>query len=347
MSTTTEREIREQPDVLERLLDSCGPAVTALARDIQSRQVIYVLIAARGTSDNAGIYAKYLLAAYNGLPVAMTTPSLYTFYRKPPRLKDVLVMGISQSGQSEDVLEVIQEAGRQGAVTACLTNDPSSPIARSSRHVIDLQAGAEKAVAATKTFTASLAVIARLSVALSGDKTMLSALRETPKHVSSVLRSADPLIRDKAERYRYMQRCVVIGRGFTYPTAFETSLKMKELTYVTAEPYSSADFLHGPVAMIDDGFPVYLIAADGALSPHFTEIAGQLAGRGAEIIAASNCPEVLSAARTPIPLPAEVPEWLFPIPGVVPGQLFAMRLALAKGFDPDSPRGLHKVTVTR
>jgi glucosamine--fructose-6-phosphate aminotransferase (isomerizing) len=345
--TILEREIGEQPDALSRTLDSCGQAVDRLCSEIKRKDISYVVIAARGSSDNAGTYAKYLFSSFNGWPVVQSTPSLYTFYHTPPRLKNALVLGISQSGQSEDIVEVLADARRQGSLTASLTADPSSPLARSSDHVLLLHAGEEKAVAATKTFTCSLALLASLSIALQGDKSRLAAIKGLPELAARTIAEAGKAAAAKAERYRYMDRCVVIGRGFSYGIALEIALKLKELTYVTADPYSSADFLHGPMAMIEPGFPVLLVAPSGILLPHMMEFAAQLADRGSEIIAISDTEEILRFGLTRLPLPEGLPEWLSPVLAVIPGQLLGLHLALAKGFDPDAPRGLKKVTVTR
>jgi glutamine---fructose-6-phosphate transaminase (isomerizing) len=342
-----EREIGEQPDALARTLDTCKAPVEALCSEIRRRDVSYVLIAARGSSDNAGTYAKYLFSAFNGLPVMQSTPSMYTFYHTPPRLRNALVLAISQSGQSEDIVEVLADARRQGALTASITSDPSSPLARSSDHVLQLQSGNEKAVAATKTFTCSLTLLASLSVALQGDASRLAAMAQLPDRAARAIDAVSKVICAKAERYRYMDRCVVISRGFSYGIALEIALKLKELTYVTAEPYSSADFLHGPMAIIEPGFPVVLVATSGTLLPHMEEFTAQLADRGAEIVAISDCEEILKFGRTRLPLPVGSPEWLSPILAVIPGQLMGLHLALAKGLDPDAPRGLKKVTVTR
>ncbi len=345
--TVLEKEIGEQPDALSRTLDSCGQAVDRLCSEIKRKDISYVLIAARGSSDNAGTYAKYLFSSFNGWPVVQSTPSLYTFYHTPPRLKNALVLGISQSGRSEDIVEVLADARRQGAMTASITADSSSPLAGCSDHLLLLQTGGEKAVAATKTFTCSLALLARLSFTLLGDKGRLAALQTIPEHAARTIDEAGKAAAAKAERYRYMDRCVVIGRGFSYGIALEIALKLKELTYVTADPYSSADFLHGPMAMIEPGFPVILVAPSGTLLPHMKEFAAQLADRGSEILAISDSDEILKFGLTRLPLPEGLPEWLSPVLAVIPGQVLGLHLALAKGFDPDAPRGLKKVTVTR
>ena len=346
-ATILAKEIGEQPQAIARTLDSCGPAVEKLCSDIRRKEISYVLLAARGSSDNAGTYAKYLFSSFNGWPVVQSTPSLYTFYHTPPRLKNALVLGISQSGQSEDIVEVMADARSQGALTASVTADASSPLAKSSDHVLLLQTGPEKAVAATKTFTCSLALLAELSVALQGDQKKLAAMKELPEHAGKTVEMGEKAAAAKAERYRYMDRCVVIGRGFSYGIALEIALKLKELTYVTADPYSSADFLHGPMAMIEPGFPVILVAPSGTLLEHMKEFAGQLSERGSEILAISDSEAILGFGLTRLPLPGDLPEWLSPVLAVIPGQLLALHLAVAKGFDPDAPRGLKKVTVTR
>ena len=342
-----EREIGEQPEALAHTMEACLPEARALGSDLARRDVSYVLIAARGSSDNAGVYATYLFPAFNGLPVALATPSLYTFYHRPPRLRGALVIGISQSGQSEDVVEVLTDARKQGALTAAVTAEGSSPLARAAERLLHLQTGSEKAVAATKTFTSSLAALAVLSAALANDTDRLEELKRLPDIVSQTIQSASGPASLKAERYRYADRCVVIGRGYSYCAAMEIALKLKELTYVTAEPYSSADFQHGPMAMLQPGFPVVLVAPRGALTPHLTDFAGQLSQREAEVIAISDVEEILGRANVRLPLPAGCPEWLAPVASVIPGQLLGLHLASAKGLDPDRPRGLHKVTITR
>lgn len=342
-----EREIYEQPITIARLLETARGTVEKLTAAIREREVCYLMIAARGSSDHAATYAQYLFAAYNGLPVALATPSLYTIYRRPPRLRHVLVLGISQSGQSVDILEVVQEASRQGALTAAITNDPSSPLAQAVEFVLDLNAGEEKAIAATKTYTASLTMLALLSAVLERDEERLACLVQLPQSVTRTLELAAEAVERQAERYRYMEDCVVIGRGLNYATAFEIALKLKELTYVVAVPYSSADFLHGPMAIVEPGFPVLVVAPDGAMFPDMLAFLKQLNGRAAEILAISNRMEALELAKTALPLPTGIPEWLSPVTAVIPGQLLSLHLALAKGLDPDAPRGLRKVTVTR
>ena len=344
-STHVYREIHEQPDVLARLLKEERGTVEALAAEIKRRDIQYIVIAARGTSDNAGRYAQYLLGAMNGLYVGLATPSLFTIYDAPPRFGNALVLGISQSGKSPDIVAVLAEARRQGALTAALTNFPGSDLGQVADFVIDLHAGEELAVAATKTYTAELTAIAMLSTALSGDAEMARALELVPAHVTETL-NLNGGLDCIAERYRYAQVCVTIGRGYNYSTAFELALKLKEMTYTVVEPYSSADFLHGPLALIALGFPVITVAPSGKMLPEMKTFMATAKDRGAELIVISDDAEALALGRVAFALPAGVPEWLSPICAIVPGQLLAMHLSHTRDFDPDRPRALHKVTET-
>jgi glucosamine--fructose-6-phosphate aminotransferase (isomerizing) len=343
-------EIFEQPDVLARLLENQKDRMRAIAVALREYDIRYLFLVARGTSDNAGLYAKYLWGAFNQLPTALATPSLFSLYGKPPSLKNALVMGISQSGQSPDIVKVMAEAQRQGAPTLAIVNAPRSPLAQTAQFVIDVEAGPELAVAATKSYTAQLMAIAMLSVALSemaGDiEDRWPDLERVPALVQQAL-DLDPVIARAAERYRYMEQCVVLGRGFNYATAFEWSLKMKELAYIIAAPYSSADFQHGPVAVVSQGFPVLAVVPDGAVfDDMFALLKDLVTVQGVELLAISNRDEVLSLAHTSLRLPLNMPEWLSPLVTIVPGQLFSYYLTRAKGYDTEAPRGLHKVTLT-
>ena len=331
------QEIHQQPRVLADLLDGERANVERLVADLRRHHITHCVIAARGTSDNAGRYAQYLFGAANGLTVGLATPSLHTIYGRPPRYDDALVIGISQSGKSPDIVSVIAEARRQGAVTLAISNFPHSDLAQAADHVIHLHAGPEKAVAATKTYTAELAAIALLSAIAADDQEMLHTLGRVPAQIEQTLWLA-PEIARQAERYRYMRVCVVIGRGYNYATAFETALKIKELNYIVAEPYSSADFMHGPVALIEEAFPTVVIAPSGIMLPEIREFIGTLKARGAEVIAISDDDETLALARTPFRLPVTVPEWVSPLISIVPGQLFAMSLAHVRDLDVDRPR---------
>lgn len=339
------KEIHEQPESLERFIRTGLGPVRDLAKRMQAENIRQVVIAARGTSDNAGRYAQYLLGLHNRLLVTLSTPSLFSIYRQPPDLRGMLVLGISQSGQSPDLVAVLEEANRQGAVTAAITNHADSAMAQQAGYVIPLLAGPERSLAATKTYTAQLTALAALSALLSGNQAMLSELELVPAAVAAILeRQAE--VERIAERYRYMERCVTIGRGLNYATAFELSLKLKELTYTVAEPYSSADFLHGPLAVVDPGFPVFLIAPRGVILPELKEFLVTLTERRAEVITISNDDEINAQASRALPLPVTLSESLSPLAAIVPGQLFSMYLASTRGIAVDHPRGLSKVTET-
>jgi glucosamine--fructose-6-phosphate aminotransferase (isomerizing) len=339
-------EIFEQPEALARLLDRQRGTVESAARTIRARGVEGIFLAARGSSDNAGLYAKYLWGAHNRLVVALAAPSLFTLYHRPPVIGNLLVVGISQSGQSPDIVTVLSEGRAQGALTLAITNDPTSPLAETAELVLDTEAGPERAIAATKTYTAQLLAIAMVSVALSEESGGWDELAGVPDQVRATL-ALDAGIAAGAERFRDVTRCVVLGRGYNYATAFEWALKLKELAQVVAQPYSSADFLHGPVAMVADRFPVLAAIPGGAVFGDVMSLLTTLVNEHrSEVVAISEREEALALAQVPLGLPAGVPEWLTPLVGIVAAQLFCYHLTLAKGLDTERPRGLSKVTRT-
>jgi glucosamine--fructose-6-phosphate aminotransferase (isomerizing) len=278
--------------------------------------------------------------------MALATPSLFTYYQSPPRLQDALVVGVSQSGQSPDIVSVLEEGRKQNCLTLAITNAPDSPLAKTADFVLDIQAGSEKAVAATKTYTSQLMAIAMLSAALSDSDEHWRQLAHVPEWVRHVL-GLDKEIAQMTQRYRYMDQCVVLGRGFNYSTAYEWALKLKELTYIIAEPYSSADFQHGPIAMVEGGFPILAVAPKGKVHGSMKDMLMWLRkDRNAELVVISDDADSLSLAQSPICLPSQIPEWLTPLVGIIPAQLFACHLTTVKGYDTDRPRNITKVTET-
>jgi glutamine---fructose-6-phosphate transaminase (isomerizing) len=341
-----EREIAEQPEIIGDLLERESSTVKQIAKAIRDFNPVFIHIAARGTSDNAARYAQYLFGIHAHLPVGLAAPSIHTLYETSPNLSRALVLGISQSGKSEDVCRVIADAREQGALTVAITNAPDSPLARAAQFHLNVMTGPEVSVAATKTYTAQLTAVAMLMSAVVDQPELNQSLNQLPSFIAETLSQVDS-IAAWAERYRYMERFVTIGRGYNYCTAFEISLKIKELCYISGEGYSEADFRHGPFALIDSGFPVIVIAPSGKTLATLTDLVSKLNERQAETLIISNDSFVLSQANKAMVLPAALPEWLSPIAAVIPGQIFAMRLAIEKGHAVDAPRGLNKVTVTR
>jgi glutamine---fructose-6-phosphate transaminase (isomerizing) len=339
-------EILEQPAALRRLLAEGREPVARAAAKIKEFAPEWALIAARGSSDNAARYAQYLLGAHNGLGVGLAVPSLISLYGAAPRMGRAAVIGISQSGQSPDIVGVLSTAAKQGAVTIAVTNDPASPLARASAATLPLFAGEEKAVAATKTYTTELFALAMLSAALEGNPARQATLERVPGYVEQVIASVQGNVAEAAKGFANAGKLVVLGRGFNYSTAFEVALKIKETCYFIAEPYSVADLLHGPVAMIDQHFPVMVVAPSGPTQADIPALFDLLEKRGARTLAISDRTDVLSRAQYGLRMPSDVPEWVSPIVGVVAGQLFAHALCVATGQDPDEPRGLSKVTLT-
>ena len=343
MSSHLERELREQPNALERLLETQRGSAERIAALFRRDDVKYVLIASRGSSSNAARYAQYVLGRAHRVPVAFATPSLYTLYGQPPRLDGALVLGISQSGRSPDVKEVIEEARRQGRPTVALTNDPASPLAAASDEVLELQAGEELAVAATKTYVNSLGAIALLFAVATDDRDALVELERIPSQLAlQIERSWDDV-----RGLEGIDGGTVVARGVNYATSFEIALKIRELSGLLFEAYSSADLLHGPVAALAEGWPVLAVAPRGPAFESMAEVLDALKARRPRLLVVSDDERALARADVALPLWTRVPEWLSPLVAVVPGQLAALRLAQLRGIDLDNPLGLSKVTLTR
>ncbi len=339
-------EIQEQPAALERTLKEEMRAIEELKSRLSAKPPRMILLAARGTSDNAAQFGRYLLEITTGIPVSLAAPSIFTLYKAPVKLDDVLVVAISQSGESTDTNLVLQRAREQGCVTVGVTNEAASSLARLAEHTFLVRAGKEKSVAATKTYTGQLLMIYLLAHALGG-RIELGDLLRLPDLVQQALK-LEPEVRAKAERFRFMDHAVVIGRGLNYSNAFEFALKLMETCYVIAERFSSADLLHGPIAMVEAGFPAFLFTPTGVTWPGLRGMLEQLNGLRAEtlLITDRSNTEAVSLQKNAIVIPAELPEMYTPIPYIVPAQLFAATLAEHKGLNPDEPRTLSKVTRT-
>ena len=268
-----------------------------------------------------------------------------SIYGAEPDVSDALVIGISQSGASPDIVAVIASAARQGAATLAITNDPASPLAATADHVFDLAAGPERAIAATKTYTTSLLAIARLSLALDPDPVADAAIDAVPDAIESAL-GLEARVEEVIAGLGPVDRCVIVGRGFEYATARETALKLKELAQVFADPYSSADFRHGPIALVQPGIPAIVIAPMGAPAASMADLVTDLAGRGVDTVVLSDLDATLELGRWPVRLPGGVAEWLRPVVSIIPGQLLAYHVTVARGLDPEAPRSLTKVTRT-
>lgn len=338
-------EIHAQPDILRHLLDQQSEHIAQVAAHIRDYQPRFVVIAARGTSDNAARYAKYLFEIQLGLPVSLAAPSVNTLYQAQPKMDNTLVIGISQSGQSADVRQVLADAKASNALTLAITNYDDSPLAQTADHHINLCAGEEKSVAATKTYTTELTVLASLIHNIARNEAALARLQRIPDDVATALSHAHAL-EPWVKHYSYVERIAVIGRGYNYATAFEISLKIKELCYIVGEEYSEADFRHGPIAIVAPRFPIITIAPQGKPLTLMLDLLDKLKTKQASCIVFSDNPDVLQQFEHSIMLPSNVPEWLMPICAIIPGQLFAYHLAIAKGYDIDNPRGLNKVTIT-
>ncbi|MBV8843617.1 MAG: SIS domain-containing protein [Bryobacterales bacterium] len=343
-------ETRQQPETLRRTLERGLRDIRSLELRLKKDPPRLVVIAARGTSDNAAQFGRYLIEITTGIPVSLAAPSIATLYKRGGDRRGVLVIGISQSGESTDTNAVLADGRERGATTLGITNEPASTMAKTAEYTLLVRAGKEKSVAATKTYTGQLMALYLLAAALGGG-VRAEQLRQIPDRVDAVLRR-EAAIAETTERYRFMNGTVIVGRGLNYANALEFGLKLMETCYVLAERFSGADLLHGPIAMVERGFPVFVFAPGGPTWPSISAVLRQLNELKADmlVITGRGNKHARGLGRTielpPLPAAPGIPDLYTPIPYIIPAQLFAAHLARIKGFDPDRPRTLSKITRT-
>lgn len=337
-------EIAEQPAALARTISEERGKIAKLSQTLRTRDIDLIVLVARGSSDNAALFGRYLLEITTGIPVSLSAPSVHTIYNAKLKLDRALVVGVSQSGEGEDINRVLENARQCGAYTVGITNEPNSSMTSLVDETLLTHGGRERSVAATKTFTGQMLLFYMLAAQLA-DQPSLVRYDAIPDFVSAALEQK-PAIFELVQRYVFMENCVVVGRGLAYANAYELALKLMETCYVVAERFSSADFLHGPLAMVERHFPVILFAPPGTMLPGVKSLIERLRELHADTLAITSDIEAAGLCTRSIIMPRDIDEFLAPIPYIVPGQLFAALLAEAKGLDPDSPRSLSKVTRT-
>jgi glucosamine--fructose-6-phosphate aminotransferase (isomerizing) len=337
-----EREIAEQPAAWRRLL-SQSDAISDAARRIRGQDPAFVMFIARGTSDHAALYGKYLAEVMCGFPAGSWSPSTTTLYGATPRLDRCLVIALSQSGGSPDLVQSLASARRGGALTLAITNDPASPLAAEAELRLDLHAGPERAVAATKSYTAELLTLAVLFGELAGSP--IAEVDRLPEWGESVLSAPDGerAIADAAQRFSG-DRFVLAGRGYSSATAHEGALKLMETCYVSAAGFSGADLIHGPFAMIDSTVATIAIAPPGRGGDAMQDALLRLRAVGSPLLLIG--PGGSAPGELSVSLPREVPETLAPLLEILPLQRLALAISRQRGIDADRPRGLLKVTLT-
>lgn len=348
-------EIRQIPGVVQEQLDATGAALEAVAEAVRGARPRWVSIVARGTSDHAAIYARYLIETQLGWPVGLASPSVTTIYHAPTDWSDGLVLAVSQSGRSPDLTAVVEAARRGGALTVAVTNVAGSPLELAAAHTVACRAGEERAVAATKSYVAELAALAGIVAALVPDSDLAAALPRVPAVLGRTLEAASAwfagaghgLGLELVEAVAVAGRALVVSRGFNLATALETALKMKETGRIFAEGYSSADLEHGPIALASAGFPTVVFRPDGPMGAAIDPAAAKARARGASPwiiggVEVAGAPDALAIDGL-----AELPECLTPLALILPGQLLAEAVAVRLGLSPDAPSGLSKVTLTR
>jgi glutamine---fructose-6-phosphate transaminase (isomerizing) len=339
-------EIAEQPAVWRRLVAStdADSDIARAAALIRAHRPRFVLFVARGTSDHAALYAKYVAEIVHELPCGLVSPSTMTAYGARPDLSGVLMIGVSQSGGSPDLVRSLMVGRERGALTLAVTNNPASPLAAAAEAHVDIQAGPELAVAATKSYTAQLLALHLLFDAVRGGRPDAGAVNAVADAAQQLVES-DATVAELAQRYRFASRLVTTGRGYSYPTAREGALKLMETCYLSAQAFSGADLLHGPLAMLDPQVPVLAVAAAGIGGSAMREVFERIANQGADLFCVGTKDAVVSA-NAGVVLPGGIPEELSPLLEIIPFQQLSLHLALARGQNPDAPRGLRKVTET-
>jgi glucosamine--fructose-6-phosphate aminotransferase (isomerizing) len=335
-------EICEQPAVLEKTIKAEMPKTKKLGAFLREKDIDLIVLAARGSSDNASLFGRYLLEITTGIPVSLSAPSVFTLYNAKLNLKRALVIGVSQSGEGIDINTVLESAKKSGAITLGITNEADSTMAKITDETLLIHAGREKSVAATKTYTGQMLHFYLLASVLSDKKIDFEKIPDYAARALALKNEIETLV----ERYLFMENCVVVGRGINYGNSYELALKLMETCYVVAERFSSADFFHGPLAIVERRFPVIMFAPNGVTKQSNIDLLKNLHELHADSFSITNDKEIAKLSSLALSMPPEIDEFLSPIPFILPAQLFAAFLAKLKGINPDSPRSLSKVTKT-
>lgn len=338
-------EIAEQPAALRRTIAEESAKVSRLGKFLRGRGIDLIVLVARGSSDNASLFGRYLLEIKTGIPVSLSAPSVHTLYGARLDLRRALVVGVSQSGEGEDINRVLENARAGGAYTVGITNEPASSMTGLVDETLLTHGGRERSVAATKTFTGQMLHFYMLASALAEDEEARIDYTSIPDWAERALELRSQ-VAEIVERYVFMENCVVVGRGLLYANAYEMALKLMETCYVVAERFSSADFLHGPLAMVERHFPVLLFAQPGVTREATRSLVERLRELRADTLAITEDEGIAASCTRALRMPAGLDELLAPIPYIIPAQLFAAMLADCKGLNPDAPRSLSKVTRT-
>lgn len=336
------QEITEQPVVLERTIQAEREKLAKLGDFLRKKDIDLIVLVARGSSDNACHFGRYLLEVTTGIPVSLSAPSVFTLYNAKLNLSRALVVGVSQSGEGVDINTVLEAAKKAGAYTLGITNEAGSTMAKIADETLLIHAGREKSVAATKTYTGQMLHFYLLAAELADEKLEFEKI---PHYAAEVLQLKSK-VEELVERYVFMENCVVVGRGMNYGNSYELALKLMETCYVVAERFSSADFFHGPLAIVERRFPVIMFAPKGVTRQSNVDLLNRLNELHADSLSITNDDAIANLSSRTLRMPAEIDEFLSPIPFIIPAQLFAALLSQAKGIDADAPRSLSKVTKT-
>ncbi len=341
-----ENEILQQAEVLKNCIVYNRQTFEEVSKAIKQKNITNVVIAARGSSNNAGNYFKYAFESLAKIPVSLAAPGVNTMYNAELDLSSSLVIGVSQSGMAADVMAVLENGVRSGALILSVTNNLESKMANMTDFHLYCNAGKELSVAATKTYTAQMCLLGYLAAYHSQNRQVQEELTQIADNLPKIF-GLKPQIQDLAQKYKDLESLIVLGRGTNYPIALETALKIQETTYINARAYAASDFHHGPFAIVDQNTTVLLIAPAGNSQKDMQELKEKLLGSGAKVLVITNQKQLASGARDSVIYGLQGSDYITPFYNVVIAQMWACAISLARGLNPDAPRGLQKVTITK
>jgi len=347
MMTKMLKEILEQPKVLASVEKENSVTLKSLVKELNDRKINHTVFAARGTSDHASIYGQYLLGIYKGVVSALAIPSCITLYNGKLDLSGDLVIGVSQSGEAADALAVIERGNSQGAITLAITNAINSPMAKTAKYHLFCNAGLEVSVAATKTFTSQMYLLALLTAYWSENDELLKLLRELPKHSEDMLKNIGDTISRQVDRFRYIKEGFILARGICYPIALETALKIQETCYIKMKGYAVSDFYHGPLAQVDTEMPIIILAQKGVAFDDTKVMINKITALGTQVLVVTDDSQLAFDTKNSVLIPNTGSEFTATFLFAIFAQYFAQLLSISKGLNPDKPRLLNKVTITK